>query len=108
VPWFSDTGRADAGCDVGGGSKGVGRRTEASWVVFAGAGGEFAGAGGEFDGAAGAFRMGRLILVLPAFFKLAAAASIASAALVSEFWGFGAGISEFTATGGGPDFTDWI
>jgi hypothetical protein len=114
VPWFSDTGRADAGCGVGGvvpggaavGAVGVGRRTEASWVVFDGAGGEFDGAGGKFDGAAGAVGTGRLIVALPATFKLVAAASIASAALISEFWGFWAGISEFAATGGGPDFTD--
>ena len=63
MPWFSDTGRADTGCGVGGvvrrgvavGAVVVGRRTEGSWEVFAGAGGEFAGAVGKFAGAAGEF-----------------------------------------------------
>jgi hypothetical protein len=43
-----------------------------------------------------------LIVALSVLFKLAAAASIAYAASISEFW---AGISEFTATGeGNPIF----
>jgi hypothetical protein len=49
-----------------------------------------------------------LIVALTASFKLAAAASVASAALISEFWEFWAGISEFAADGGGPDFTDRV
>jgi hypothetical protein len=75
-------------------------------VVFDGSEGEFDGAGGEFDGAAGAIGLGRLIVALPASFKLSAAASIAFAALLSEFWGFWTRISEFAATRGGLDFTD--
>jgi hypothetical protein len=50
-----------------------------------GAGGEFDRAGREFYGAAGAVGTGRLIVALPASFKLVAAALIASAALISEF-----------------------
>ncbi len=95
VPWFSDTGRANAGCgDVGSAAGGVVPTGVA--VVLDGAGGEFDGAGGEFDraigefnGAAGAAGTGRLIVVLPVSLKLAAAASIASAALISEFGNFG-------------------
>jgi hypothetical protein len=111
VPWFSDTGRAE----VGGGVLPTGVTVAvASFVVlvdgaggeFDGAGGEFDGAGGEFDAAAGAAGAGRLIVALPVSFKLAVAASTASAALFSEIWGFGAGILEFAADGGGPDFTD--
>jgi hypothetical protein len=105
-----DTGKAE-----------VGGRVLPSLVVlvdgaggeFDGAGGEFDGAGGEFDGAGGEFDVaaatagaGQLIVVLPVSFQLAVAASMASAALISEFWEFLAGISEFVADGGGPDFTD--
>jgi hypothetical protein len=104
VPWFSDTGRAE----VGGGVLPTGVAVAvASFVVLVdGAGGEFDGAGGEFDAAAGAAGAGRLIVALPVSFKLAVAASTASAALFSEIWGFGAGILEFAADGGGPDFMD--
>jgi hypothetical protein len=112
--WQGQSGR-------GGSTNGSAAVAVASFVVlvdgaggeFDGAGGEFDGAGGEFDGAtdefdvaAGAAGAGRLIVALPVSFKLAVAASIASAAMISEFWGFWAGISEFAADGGGPDFTD--
>jgi hypothetical protein len=40
-----------------------------------------------------------LIVALSASFKSAASASIASAVLLLEFWGFWAGILEFAATG---------
>ena len=88
MPWFSDTGRANASCgDVGSAAGGVVPTGVA--VVLDGAGGEFDHAIGEFNGATGAAGTGRLIVVLPVSLKLAAAASIASAALISEFGNFG-------------------
>jgi hypothetical protein len=64
---------------------GAGGEFDGAGGKFDGAGGEFDGAGGEFDVAAGAAGAGRLIVALLVSFKLAAAASIASAALISEF-----------------------